>query len=143
MHATATFAVPTSPDRVVAYLSRPRSLLIANHEGPVIEQSDPPIRSGSWSIHQFDQLRVRVEYVALTPDRVAVTITSTGWGSGGMNGSFTYRIASIDGKAEWTRVTVEAETPRGPIRDPLGRVLWPLLWHRIRDRMAREAPFTV
>ncbi|HEX2755845.1 MAG TPA: SRPBCC family protein [Candidatus Limnocylindrales bacterium] len=138
MHTTASFDIPVPPDRVVAYLSRPRNLLIANHVGPVIEQSDPPVRRGSWSVHQFDQLRVRVEYIALERDEVAVAISSTGRGSGGVNGSFRYWLAPVDA-SRGTRVSVEAETPRGLIRDPIGRLLWPLLWHRIRDRMAREA----
>jgi hypothetical protein len=138
MRATATFVVPIPSAHVIAYLSRPRNLLIANHEGPVVEQSDPPVQRGSWSVHQFDQLRVRVEYTALERDAIAVTMTSTGRGSSGMNGSFAYRLGPIT-ESGGTPITLEATTPGGLMRDPIGRLLWPLLWHRIRDRMAREA----
>lgn len=135
MRATATFDVPRSRDEVVTYLSNPRNILIANHQGPVVEQSDPPVQAGSWSVLAFDQLRVRVEYTEFQPPTlIAASMTYTGLGSGGMHGTFVYRLAPID-NAGGTRVTLQAQASGGPMPDPVSHLLWPLLWRRLRTRM--------
>jgi hypothetical protein len=140
VRATANFDVSRSRDEVVAYLSNPRNILVANHEGPVVDHSDGPVRTGSWSVLAFDQLRVRVEYIQFEPPTViAASMTYTGRGSGGMRGTFVYRLAPI-GIADGTTVTLEAEASGGPIPGPVSRLLWPLLWRRLRARIEQSDP---
>jgi hypothetical protein len=135
MRATATFDVSAPPDEVVIYLSNPRHMLLANHEGPVVDESDPPVRAGSWSMLTFDQLRVRIEYTAFEPpDLVAASLTYSGRGSGGMDGSFVYRLEPIR-ETGGTRVTLDAESSGGWMPGPIGRLFWPLMWRRLRSRM--------
>jgi len=138
MRATATFDVSSPPDEVVAYLSNPRNILVANHKGPVVEESDPPVRAGSWSVLAFDQLRVRVEYTKYEPPAlVAASMSYTGRGSGGMSGTVVYRLAPVD-ETGGTRVTLDEETSNGWMPRPVARLLWQLVWRRIRDRMERQ-----
>jgi carbon monoxide dehydrogenase subunit G len=135
MRAAATFDVSASPDEVAAYLSNPRNIMVANHKGPVVEQSKPPFGAGSWSVIAFDQLRVRVEYTDFEPPvLVAASITSSGRGSGGMRGSFVYHLAPIPGTSG-TRVTLEAASSGGWTPAPIARLLWQLLWRRLQSRM--------
>jgi hypothetical protein len=135
MRATATFDIGRPRDEVVAYLSNARNILIANREGRVVERSEPPVGAGSWSVLAFDQIRVLVEYTELElPTVIAVSLTYTGRGSGGMYGTFVYRLAPAD-NAGGTRVTIEAEGSGGPIPERVSRLLWPLMWRRLRSRM--------
>ena len=139
MSNRATFDVSAPPSRVVAYLSDPRNVLVANHEGPVVEQSTPPNGTGSWSVLAFDQLRVRVEYTSFQPpDRVAVAITYAGRGSGGMTSTAVYKLATIAATGG-TRVTVDADGSGGLIARALNRLTWSLAWRRLRDRMEQRA----
>lgn len=120
---------------MVAYLSYPRNILLANHEGPAVEQSDPPVRAGSWAVLAFDQLRVRVDYTAFEPPAlVAAAIRYSGRGSGDMSGAFVYRLEPIP-ETGGTRVTLDAESSGGWLPGPLSRLLWPLMWRRLRSRM--------
>jgi hypothetical protein len=137
MRATATFDLSAPPDQVLTYLSNPRNILIANNEGPVVEQSDPPVRAGSWSVLAFDQLRVRVRYTAFEPPAlVAASMTVSGRGSGGMSGSYVYQLRPVR-ETDGTRVTLDAESSGGWMPGPLSRLFWPLMWRQIRRRMER------
>jgi carbon monoxide dehydrogenase subunit G len=137
MRATATFDLSASPDQVVTYLSNPRHMLLANHKGPVVEQSDLPVRAGSWSVLAFDQLRVRVQYTAFEPPAiVAASMTVSGRGSGGMNGSFVYQLSPIR-ESGGTRVTFDAESSAAWMPGLVSRLSWPLMWRRLRSRMER------
>jgi hypothetical protein len=137
VRASATFDVHVSQDRVVAYLSNPRHLLIANNDGPVVAASDPPVRTGSWSLLAFDQLRVRVEYTAFEPpELIATSVIYSGRGSRGMQGVFVYRLRPAPDR-EATTVRLEAESTGGWTPGLLSRLLWPLMWRGLRDRMSR------
>ncbi|MEA2653766.1 MAG: hypothetical protein QOI37_993 [Chloroflexota bacterium] len=110
---------------------------MANHEGPIVERSERPGGTGSWSVLAFDQIRVRVEYTAFEPpDRVAVAMTFSGPGSGGMSSTAAYRLLPIIGTGG-TRVTIDADGSGGVIIRALNRLTWPLVWRRLRDRMQR------
>jgi hypothetical protein len=112
-------------------------MLLANYKGPVIERSDPPVRTGSWSVLAFDQLRVRVLYTAFEPPAlVAASMTVDGRGSGGMNGSFVYQLRPIR-ETGGTRVTLDAESSGGWMPDPLSRLFWPIAWRQVRRRMKK------
>jgi hypothetical protein len=137
MRATATFDLSAPPDQVLTYLSNPRNIVIANNDGPVIEESDPPLRAGSWSVLAFDQLRVRVLYTAFEPPTlVAASTTVNGRGSGGMRGSYVYQLRPVRGTGG-TRVTVDAESSGGWMPGPVGRLFWPIFWRQIRSRMEK------
>jgi hypothetical protein len=139
MRATTTFDVSSPRDEVAAYLSNPRNILVANHRGPVVEGSDPPVRAGSWSVLAFDQLRVRVDYTAFEPPALlAASVTYSGQGSGGMRGTFVYHLSPIP-QAGGTRVSLDAETSGGWMPSPIRRLLWPLIWRRLRSRMEKGA----
>lgn len=94
---STTFEVSIPPDRVAAYLADPRHLLMANHAGPVVEQSQGPLAAGSWYVLAFDQLRARVEYTAFDPPRlIAVRLAMSGRGSGGMRSAQEFELSAID-----------------------------------------------
>lgn len=121
----------------MAYLSDPRNLLIANNDRPVVASSDAPVETGSWAIMTFDQIQVRVEYTAFQPPEVVgASMVYTGRGSGGMRGTYVYRLAPRSSGAG-TSVTLEAESTGGWMPGSLSRLLWALLWRRMRDRMRR------
>jgi hypothetical protein len=133
------FSVSASPSVVSAYLSNPRNVLIANHEGPVVERSDPPVGAGSWSVLAFDQLRARVEYTRYEPpDVIAVGVAYSGRGSGGMTQSATYRLEPDDSTGG-TKVTLAVDGSSGLMIRAFNQVTWPLVWRRLRDRMERGA----
>lgn len=124
MRASATYDAASSPGEVAAYLGNPRNLVMANHQGPVVEQSEPPTRTGSWSVLAFDQIRVRIEYTAFEPpDLISVSITYSGRGSGGLHGTDIYRLAPIPG-GSGTRVTLDTEKSGGWVPDAVNRALW-------------------
>jgi hypothetical protein len=133
----ASFVVSPSPDRVAAYLSDPRNVLVANNDGPVVDRSDPPHGPGSWSVLAFDQLRIRVEYTAAAPDRVAVAATYAGRGSGGITATASYGLQADPSGG--TRVSLEADGSGGFFVRAMNRLTWPLVWRRIRDRMDKGA----
>lgn len=88
MRTSATYDVASSPDEVAAYLANPRNLLIANHKGPVVDQSEPPTRTGSWYVLAFDQIRVRIEYTTFEPPAlIAISVGYSGRGSAGLQGT--------------------------------------------------------
>lgn len=134
MRGTRTFDVPAAPEVVFAYLSNPRNLLIANHEGPTVERSTEPVRGvGSWSILAFDQLRVRVEFTAFdSPVRVAVVVEYSGVGSGNRREIADYRIGP--GSNGGSVVTVDLESPGLPIPF-LGRLVESLAWRRLGQKL--------
>jgi carbon monoxide dehydrogenase subunit G len=136
MPQTASFVVSSTPDRVAEYLSDPRNALIANHDGPVVERSVPPIERGSWAVLAFDQLRVRVEYLAVEPDQIAVVATYSGPGSGGMTASATYGLV-VDGTTGGTRVNLDVDGTGRFVARAMSRLTWPLVWRRLRNRMER------
>src|SRR3954453_6411105 len=124
MANTATFEVSADRDKVADYLSEPRNVVVANHEGPVVERSDGPTRTGSWSILAFDQLCVRVEYTWFEPpDHVAVAMTFTGRGARDMSSTAVYRLLPIGG-AGGTQVTVDAGGTGGVIARAFNRMTW-------------------
>ena len=132
---TCIFEVTLPLGDVITFLSEPRNLIHANNAGPVLEQSDGPVRAGWWSVLALDQLRVRVEYTVFEPpDVVEASMTWTGPGSRGLEvicDYYPWPIAETGG----TRVTLMAHTSGGPIQDVVSRLLWPLQWRRIRRRM--------
>lgn len=137
MRTTATFDVSAAPGHVGHYLSDPRAFLVANHKGPVVEKSDPPVRAGSWAVLALDQLRVRVEYTALEPAKlVAASVAYSGRGSGGVSGTVVYRLTPIPGTTG-TRITLETESSGGWMPTGVSRLFWPLMWRRLRSRMER------
>jgi hypothetical protein len=137
MRATATFDLSAPPDKVLTYLSNPRNIVIANNDGPVVEQSDPPVRAGSWSVLAFDQLRVRVQYTAFeSPTLVAASTTVSGPGSGGVQGSYVYQLRPIRATGG-TRVTLDAESSGGWMPETVSRLFWPMFWRQIRSRMEK------
>ena len=140
MPITAVFDVTVPRDRVVAYLAEPRHLVVANHKGPLLEQSDGPIATGSWFILGFDQLRARIEYVAFEPPtRIAVAVKMTGQGSGGMTAVQEFRLSELDG-GRATRIEATADGTGGWLRwEPLRRAAQKLTWRRLRQQIERSA----
>ena len=135
----AAFNVSASPSLVSAYLSNPRNVLIANHEGPVVERSDPPVDAGSWLVLAFDQLRARVEYTRYEPpDVIAVAVAYSGRGSGGVTQSATYCLEADDATGG-TKVSLAVDGSGGSVIRAFNQVTWPLVWRRLRDRMERGA----
>jgi carbon monoxide dehydrogenase subunit G len=140
MSVSTVFEVAVPRDRVVTYLAEPRNLLVANHKGPVLEQSDGPLASGSWFVLGFDQLRARVEYVTFEPpERIAVAVSMSGRGSGGMRSVQEFRLSELeDGRG--TRVEATADGTGGWLSwEPLTRVAQRLTWRRLRKQIERSA----
>jgi carbon monoxide dehydrogenase subunit G len=140
MPVSTVFEVAVPRDRVLAYLAEPRHLLVANHKGPVLDQSDGPLASGSWFVLGFDQLRARVEYVTFEPpERIAVAVSMSGQGSGGMRGVQEFRLSELkDGRG--TRVKAIADGSGGWLRwEPLTQVAQRLTWRRLRKQIERSA----
>jgi carbon monoxide dehydrogenase subunit G len=134
------FTVTAPPDRVAAYLSDPRHLLIANTNGPVIDRSDGPLTAGSWFILALDQLRARVEYTTVDPPhRLAANIELAGRGSGSVRTSQTFDLSALpDGIG--TRVDISLDGDGGLIRwEPLMRVSQRLSWSVLRRQIERRA----
>jgi hypothetical protein len=124
MRATATYDAASSPDEVAAYLANPRNLVMANHQGPVVDQSEPPTRSGSWFVFAFDQIRVRVEYKTFEPPTlIAISVTYSGLGSAGLHGTDVYRLGPIPG-GSGTRVTLDTDRSGGWVPDAISRLMW-------------------
>ena len=140
MPLTAVFDVAVPRDRVIAYLAEPRHLIVANHEGPLIDRSDGPLATGSWFIFGFDQLRVRIQYVAFEPPtRIAVELAMTGRGSGGMTAVQEFRLSELDG-GRATRIEATADGSGGWLRwGPLRRAVQKLTWRRLRQQIERTA----
>jgi hypothetical protein len=139
--ATSTvFDIAIPRDRVIAYLAEPRHLIVANHEGPVVERSDGPLASGSWFILGFDQLRARIEYVVFEPPTmIAVKVEMTGRGSGGMTSVQEFRLSEVDG-GRGTRVEATADGTGAWLRwEPLVRAAQHLTWRRLRKQIERSA----
>jgi hypothetical protein len=135
MKFNATYDVSSSPDDVAAHLANPRNLVLANHEGPVVDQSDPPIRAGSWFVLAFDQLRLRVEYTTFDPPTlIALSTIYSGRGSAGMQGTYVYQLASIP-KSPGTRITLDADVSGGWLPDVLARLLLRRSLKRLQSRM--------
>jgi hypothetical protein len=141
MHATCRFNVSRLPDEVVAYLSDPRNLVMANNRGRVVEQSvGPAAEVGSWSTMKFDQLLLRVEYTAFDPpDLVAVLMTSSGRGARGSRSACVYRLEPL-ASAAGTQVELDVKGSGGWAPAAVGRLFWPLAWRGIRARMEKNAP---
>ncbi len=137
MILSAIFEISAAPDRVAVYLAEPRHLVMANHEGPLIERSDPPTGPGSWAVLQFDQIRTRIEYTAFDRDLVVVDVSHVGFGSRNMRWTSTYRLEAT--ATGGTRVTFEMSGPAGAMTRWLSRLTWPLTWRRVRDGVERGA----
>ena len=133
MRLSTTFEVSIPPDRVAAYLADPRHLLLANHAGPVVEQSEGPMAAGSWYVLAFDQLRARVEYSVFDPPRaIAVRLAMSGRGSGGMRSAQEFELSAID-EGRGTRVAATAEGEGGLIRwAPIRRAVQAMNWRRLK-----------
>ena len=130
----AVFVVDASPSRVTEFLSNPRNLVAANHAGPIIEGSDPPVAAGSWFVVAFDQLRMRVEYGVFEPSRrVAGTITWTGRLSGGTRSSFDF-VLTPEADGTRTRIAAMLEGRGNPIVTTLSRLAQPLVARQMRAR---------
>lgn len=79
------FRVGKPREVVFAFLATPRNHFTVNREGPIVEQSDGPLRSGSFYVLAFDQFRARVTYeVVEPPERIVVAVALSGRLSGGM-----------------------------------------------------------
>src|SRR5574338_387270 len=114
--SVSTFDVAVPPDRVFAYLSNPRNLMSANHEGPVVVRSDGPLVAGSWFVLKFDQLRARVEYTEVEPDRhIAAQVALSGFGSGGSVGRVDVILTPVEGGSR-TRVQLTTDSKGGWLR---------------------------
>jgi carbon monoxide dehydrogenase subunit G len=140
MQVSTTFEVPIPPSGVFAFLSNPRNLITANHEGPILERSDGPPAAGAWFVLGFDQLRARVEYTAFEPDRrLAASVVMSGRGSGGMSSRQEFLLSALgDGSA--TRVDAAADGDGGWLRwAPLMRASQRAAWRRMRARMVASA----
>lgn len=134
MRLSSAFVVAAPPEDVAAYLANPRHLLLANHEGPIVEQSDPPVQSGSWFVLAFDQLRVRVEYTVIeAPNVIEALVVYSGRGSAGMRGTFRYGLAPASGGE--TRVTLDADVFGSWIARAVGRLSWGWSVRALRRRM--------
>ena len=135
MRTSATFDVASSPDEVATYLANPRNLLMANHKGPVVDQSEPPTRTGSWYVLAFDQIRVRIEYTTFEPPAlIAISVGYSGRGSAGLQGTDVYRLAPLPG-GSGTRVSLDAEKSGGWAPDAINRLLWRWSINRLQRRM--------
>jgi hypothetical protein len=135
MRVNATYDVSSSPEDVAAYLANPRNLVSANREGPVIDQSEPPMRTGSWFVLAFDQIRLRVEYTAFDPPTlIAFSVKYSGRGSAGMQGTCVYQLASIP-DLPGTRITLGADMSGGWLPDVVNRLLWRRSLKRMQSRM--------
>jgi hypothetical protein len=135
MRVNATYDVSSSPDEVATHLANPRNLVLANHEGPVVDQSAPPMRAGSWFVLAFDQLRLRVEYTTFDPPTlIAFSTTYSGRGSGGLQGTYVYQLASIP-NSPGTRITLDADMSGWWLPDVLARLLWRRSLKRLQGRM--------
>lgn len=138
MRATATFRVSARPDAILAYLSEARHVIVANHTGPIVDRSQPPVEAGSWAVLALDQLRVRIEYSAFGPTLVAGTVTYSGHLSGDLRGTFEYHLAPEAGSGG-TTVRYVSDSSMGLLLALVARLNWPLYWRRIRTRMNDEA----
>lgn len=140
MRASTVFDVAVPPGRVAAYLAEPRHVIVANHKGPVLEQSDGPLATGSWFVLGFDQLRVRVEYLTFEPPtRIAVAVSMSGRGSAGMRSVQEFRLSELD-RGRGTRVGANAEGSGGWLHwEPLMRLAQRLMWRRLRKQIERSA----
>jgi hypothetical protein len=136
MPSTTTFDAAVPPSRAFAFFSNPRNLLVANNKGPIVEQSEGPLAEGSWFVLKFDQLRARVEYTAVEPDRrIAAVVTMSGVGSGGQVSRFDYVLTPLDGGSR-TRVEVTADGSGGSLRwGPLVRYANAASMKRLREKM--------
>ncbi len=136
MPSTSTFDADIPPGSAFAFLSNPRNLLVANNKGPVIEQSVGPLAEGSWFVLKFDQLRARVEYTAVEPERrIAAEVTMSGIGSGGQVSRFDYVLTPLDGGSR-TRVEVTADGSGGCLRwGPLVRYAHSASMKRLCEKM--------
>ena len=125
MRATATFDLSAPPDQVLTYLSNPRNIVIANNDGPVVEQSDPPLRAGSWSVLAFDQAsRVRSSCIRPLNLRrwLAASTTVNGRGvSAAWRGVVRLTSSPTHSRGTGgTRVTLDAESSGGWMPGPVG-----------------------
>jgi hypothetical protein len=98
-------------DDVFAFLADPRHHFIANHEGPIVDQSPGPLHAGSFFVLAFDQIRARVTFESVEPpERLVVATAMTGRLSGGTTSRREY-VLTEDGDA--TRVEVRASGSGG------------------------------
>ncbi len=140
MPVSTTFEVALAPARVFAYLSDPRHFIAANHEGPIIDQSEGALGVGSWYVFAFDQLRARVEYTAFEPDRkIGVAVVMTGRGSGGMSSTQAFVMSELD-DGNRTRIDATAEGHGGLFRwGPFVRAAQSATWRRMRHQLEASA----
>ena len=79
-----TFRVGRPREAVFAFLTTPRNHFTANRAGPIVDQSDGPLRTGSSYVLAFDQLRAHVTYEVIEPpERIVVAIALSRRLSGG------------------------------------------------------------
>jgi carbon monoxide dehydrogenase subunit G len=140
MSLETTFDVSVPPDRVFAFLANPRNVISTSHPGPVVDRSAEGFGPGSWFVLAFDQLRVRVEYTEVEPDRrLSARVTMTGRGSGGSSSSQAFSLTALDGGAR-TRVDALADGSGGWLRwGPLVRASQRAEWRRLADRIEKSA----
>ena len=140
MTLSTTFDVAVPPSRVFEFLTDPRNLITANHEGPVIEQSDGPLGAGSWFVLAFDQIRARVEYIAFEPTRkLTVSVVMSGRGAGGMSSTQQFVLAELDGGSR-TRIEATADGSGGWLRwGPVVRATQSASWRRLSKRIEASA----
>ncbi|HEY5436574.1 MAG TPA: SRPBCC family protein [Candidatus Limnocylindrales bacterium] len=135
-----TFDAAVPPSRAFAFLSNPRNHMFANNDGPVVEQSAGPFGAGAWFVLKFDQLRARVEYTVVEPDRrIAAVITMSGLGSGGQVSRFDYTLMPLD-EGSRTRVDLTADRSGGCLRwGPFVRSAQSATTKRLREKMEAAA----
>jgi hypothetical protein len=136
MPSTMTFDAAVPPSHAFTFLTNPRNLIIANNRGPVIEQLEGPLAEGSWFVLKFDQLRARVQYTTVEPERrIGVDVTMSGIGSGGRVSRYDYLLTPLDGGSR-TRVEVTADGSGGCLRwGPLVRYANSASAKRLRAKM--------
>lgn len=135
MKVRGSYEVAAPPEKVFAYFANPRHVVIANHDGPLIERSEGEQGVGSWYVMAFDQLRMRVEYTVYDPpSRIGARVTSSGRGSGGSAFEHEWEISALpDGRG--SRVEIFG-VGRGGFW-PLNLLYRPFTW--LAGRRAKRA----
>ena len=110
--------------------------MAANHEGPIIEQSEGPFAAGSWFVLRFDQLRARVTYLVVDPERrVSARVAMSGFGSGNRVWDHDYVLTPLDGGAR-TQIQVTIDGPSGCVRwAPFTRIMRNASMRRLRTKI--------
>lgn len=140
MTSTTSFDASVAPSRAFAFLSNARNLMVANHKGPIVEQSEGPLEAGSWFVLKFDQLRARVEYTVVEPDQhIAAQVTMSGLGSFGQIDRQDFSLTPLEDGSR-TRIEWTTDGRNGCLRwGPLVRASRSAAAKRLRVKMEASA----